>query len=61
MVSVQWREPLRRFGGGQLYRTKGENDKARQTLIGLFNKTEEKGLWRDKAAELMRELGTPVT
>jgi tetratricopeptide (TPR) repeat protein len=50
-----------RYHLAQLYRTKGENDKARQTLIGLFNETEEKGLWRDKAEKLMRDLETQVT
>jgi hypothetical protein len=44
-----------------LYRTQGDNEKVRQTLIGLFNETEAKGLWRDKAEELMRELETSVT
>ena len=44
-----------------LYRAKGDNDKSRQILVELFNETEEKGLWREKAEELMRELKTPVT
>jgi len=41
-----------------LYRTKSDNDKARRTLMELFNETEKKGLWREKAEELMRELET---
>jgi tetratricopeptide (TPR) repeat protein len=44
-----------------LYRNQGDNDKARQTLIELFNETEERGPWRDKAEELMHELETPHT
>ncbi len=39
-----------------LYQARGSGDKARQALIDLFKETKEKGLWRDNATELMREL-----
>jgi tetratricopeptide (TPR) repeat protein len=39
-----------------LYQAIGEDDKARRTLMDLFKETKEKGRWRDKATELMREL-----
>jgi tetratricopeptide (TPR) repeat protein len=44
-----------------LYRARGKDDQARQALIALFNETREKGLWRDKAEELMRELEAQAT
>jgi tetratricopeptide (TPR) repeat protein len=39
-----------------VYQAKGENDLARQTLTELFSETEEKGVWRDRAEQLMNEL-----
>jgi tetratricopeptide (TPR) repeat protein len=51
-------EPQSRFHLALLYRARGEVDKARETIINLFRETKKKGLWRDRAEELMRELNT---
>lgn len=39
-----------------VFQAKSENEKAKQTLIALFNDTSEKGVWRDKAEALLKDL-----